>query len=141
MSITKQTKMPYASVSQGCVQAQGGGGQQRWIGLASKLEYYCCSSYYVTHRIECDIMQNPVVIIMNNHFLLQYKQTTLGCCSFIILFINTSVVHNIAKNWIAAIDLNQTQISCLRFKRAGSKMLWAPNYIFNLLCALNSFSQ
>ena len=61
--------MPYASVSQGCVQAQGGGGQQSWLGLASKLEYYCCSSYYVTHPIEGDILQNPVVI--NNHLLLQ----------------------------------------------------------------------
>ena len=67
-----------------------------WLGLASKLEYYCCSSYYVTYPIEGDILQNPVVII-NNHLLLQYdaKKTTLGCCSIIILFINTSVVHNI----------------------------------------------
>ena len=63
--------MPYASVSYGCVQAQGGCGQQRWLGLASKLEYYCCLSYYVTHPIEGDILQNPVVIT-NNYLLLQY---------------------------------------------------------------------
>ena len=68
-----------------------------WLGLAySKLEYHGCSSYYVTHPVEGDIMQNPVVII-NNHLLPQYdaKQTTLGCCSFIIVFINTLVVHDI----------------------------------------------
>ena len=41
------------------------------LGLARKLEYYCCSSYYVTHPIEGDILQNPVVII-NNHLPLQY---------------------------------------------------------------------
>ena len=80
--------MPYASVSEGCVQTQGGGRQQRWLGLASKLECYCCSSYYVAHTIEGDVLQNPVVII-NNHLPLQCdaKQTTLGFCSFIILFI------------------------------------------------------
>ena len=35
------------------------------LGLTSKLEYYCCSSYYVTHPIGGDILQNPVVIINN----------------------------------------------------------------------------
>ena len=41
-----------------------------WLGLASKLECYCCSSYYVAHTIEGDVLQNPVVII-NNHLPLQ----------------------------------------------------------------------
>ena len=36
------------------------------------------------------------------------------------------------------IDVNQTRISCLQFERAGSKMLCAVDYIFNLLCAFNS---
>ena len=36
------------------------------IGLASKPEYCCCSSYYVTHPNKGDILQNPAVII-NNH--------------------------------------------------------------------------
>ena len=48
------------------MQAPGGGGEQGWLGLATKLEFYCCSSYYVTHPIKGDILQNPVVII-NNH--------------------------------------------------------------------------
>ena len=53
------------------MQAPGGGGEQGWLGLATKLEFYCCSSYYVTHPIKGDILQNPVVII-NNHLPLQY---------------------------------------------------------------------
>ena len=61
-----------------------------WLGLASKLEYYCCSNCYVTHPIKGDILQNPFVII-NNHLPLQYaKWTTLGC------YLSTSlVIHNI----------------------------------------------
>ena len=56
------------------------------LGLASKLEYYCCSSYYVTHPIEGDILQNPVVII-NNHLPPQYDAKDSSWLLFIYYFI------------------------------------------------------
>ena len=42
------------------------GGEQVWLGLASKLWYYRLSNYNVVHPIKGDILQNSVVII-NNH--------------------------------------------------------------------------
>ena len=36
------------------MQAPGGGGEPGWLGLATKLEFYCCSSYYV------DCSQSPI---------------------------------------------------------------------------------
>ena len=56
------------------------------LGLAGKLEYYCCSSYYVTNPIEGDKLQNPVVII-NNHLPLQYDAKDYSWLLFIYYFI------------------------------------------------------
>ena len=56
------------------------------LGIASKLEYYCCSSYYVTHPVDGDILQNPVVII-NNHLPLQYDAKEYYWLFFIYYFI------------------------------------------------------
>ena len=36
------------------MQAPGGGGEPGWLGSATKLEFYCCSSYYV------DCSQSPI---------------------------------------------------------------------------------
>ena len=78
------------------MQAQGGGGEQGWLRLAGKLEYYCCSSYYVTHPNKGYLLQNPVVIINNHLPLAVWCKIDYSRLLFIYYFIiNTSVVHNI----------------------------------------------
>ena len=67
------------------------------LRIASKLEYYRCSSYYVTHPVEGDILQNLVVII-NNHLPLKYDAKDYSWLFFIYYFVYQQVVHNIAIN-------------------------------------------